>query len=757
MANFKNRKFLLLLMLAASVFFLRVFLPADAWIIAAVSAAVAVWLFALGGGFAKKVGSIVFAVFVLAFTVLPFFYGAAVALRGENALNIAAGGERNATAVVTDVRFRSAYASSYLVEVTEIDGEAVSFGSVLDFERGTSFEYGDIIEFTAVFEKTKEEEAYLRSENIFVRVTAEDAVCAGREKEEFLHKIAVLNQKAALRFVDFMGKDVGGFCAAIVLGNKNHVDTGMRLDFSRAGISHLLALSGLHLSVLAGALDFLLRGFTKKKTRGIILIVCCFAFALFTGLSASVLRASVMLAFVFLADIFGEENDSLTALFAAVWVILLAGGSAAYDVGFQLSAAATLGIILVRPACDALFAKWKRPKGKIFLALLRTTVKYFYGTFTMSAAATLFTLPIVGCTFGEVSLAGLFSNFIFLPLATVLIILSALFVPLSFVPVLGEALAAVCGFIAEIIISLSASVSDIRGISLSLRYPFVPYMLLALSALLIACIFIKKLTPFKIGAGALAFVLSFAVCFGAYSGMTSGDMLVSIGSGKSGEYAAFSAGGENYIVDISTGGTDFVRDALESRKFFCETEIDNFVMTHYHDHHAGALFRLSESVKLRRVLLPSPETEGEKADFAYICETLSKIGVEFEVYTRGEAFENGDATINFAPLRKISRSQKPIVAFSVKCGEWSFAYVEGAALESDFDYSEYLSAQTVFVGAHGPSRKFGASAEAFSAASHVIFAEGAREYFRGTEYLASAYDIGDYGGKMTILYDKNAE
>ena len=275
--------------------------------------------------------------------------------------------------------------------------------------------------------------------------------------------------------------------------------------------------------------------------------------------------------------------------------------------------------------------------------------------------------------------------------------------------------------------------------------------------MLVACIFIKKLSLLKIGVGALAFALSFAICFGVYSGMTSGDMLLSIGSGKSGEYAAFSADGENYIVDISTGGTDFVRDALESRKFFCETEIDNFVMTHYHDHHAGALFRLSESVKIRRVLLPKPETESEEEDFVYISKTLSEIGLDFEVYKRGETFENGEVTLSFAAMRKISRSQKPIVAFSVNYGEWSFSYIEGAALESNFDYSEYLSAGTVFVGAHGPTRKFGASAEAFALASRVIFAEGAREHFRGTEYLANTYDIGKYGGKMTISYDKAAE
>ena len=754
MADFKNRKFFLLLLLGTAVFFLRVFLPFDARLVAVAATVLAAVFFALGGGFAKKAGSIVFAVFTLAFTVLPFFYGADVALRQERALALAEGEGRHAVAVVTDVRFTSAYASFYLVDVQSLDGEEASFGAILELSGGSFFEYGDIIEFTAIFEKPGEEEAYLRAENIFVRASAEDAVRTGREKEGVLHKLAALNRDTAQRFVDFMGKEAGGFCAAMVLGNRSYVGAGVRLDFSRAGISHLLALSGLHLSVLSGALDLLLRGFMGKKKRGIVLIFSCFFFALFTGLSASVLRASVMLAFVFAADIFGEENDSLTALFAAVWVILLLGGSAAYDVGFQLSAAATLGIILVRPACDALFAKWERPRGSKALAALRAAAKYFYGIFTMSAAAIFFTLPITGCTYGEISLAGLFSNFVFLPLATVLIILSVLFVPLSFVPAAGTLAASACRLLAEAIISLAELVSGVRGVSLSLRYPFVPYLLAALSVMLISFIFVKKLSLRKLCAGALAFVLSFAALFGVYLHLTSGDMLVCFGSGRSGEYAAFSADEENYIVDISTGGAEFVRDALESREFFCETEIDNFVMTHYHDHHAGALYRLSQSVKIRRVLLPLPETEGEEEDFAYITETLSKIGVKAEVYRRGEAFENGEVKIDFAPMRKMSRSQKPLVAFSVSYGEWSFSYVEGAALESGFDYGAYLCAGTVFVGAHGPARKFGASAEAFAAASRVIFAEGTGEQFRGTEYLAHAYDIGDHGGKMTLLYDK---
>jgi hypothetical protein len=191
MTDFKNRKFLLLLMLGAAVFFLRVFLPLDAWLIAAVSAAIAVLFFVLGGGFAKRAASIIFALFVFGFTALPLLYGAHVASRGEAALAYAERGEAKAAAIVTEVRFRSAYASSYLVDVTEVGGEKADFRALLEIEDGTFFEYGDIIEFTAVFEGTEKEEEYLRAENIFLRATAEDAARKGRTETGLLHKLEV--------------------------------------------------------------------------------------------------------------------------------------------------------------------------------------------------------------------------------------------------------------------------------------------------------------------------------------------------------------------------------------------------------------------------------------------------------------------------------------------------------------------------------------------------------------------------------------
>lgn len=754
MQNFKNRKFLLLLLLAALVFFARVLLPkiGVGYMILAVLV-LSLAFFAIGGGFSKRLASAVFALLLLASSALSLIYGSMVLARSEKALGFATGEAFSATAKVTDVRFTGAYASSYLVEVTEINGEEASFGAALELERGTSFEYGDIISFEAVFKEAGEEKAYLRGKNIFVCAEASDAWRKSPAEKDLSYRLKAANDYMCRRFIDFMGREAGGFCSALILGNKSFVGAGVKLDFSRSGISHLLALSGLHLSVIAGTLDFILRGFASKKVRGVILVASCFAFALFTGLSASVLRAAVMLAFVYAADIFGEENDGLTALFSAVWVILLVNGNAVYDAGFQLSVTATLGIILTRPAFDALFASWEIPRKNASFRFLHVAAKYFYGIFTMSVSAFAFTLPVMGFVFGEVSWVGIFSNFVFLPLATLLLVACAVFIPLSYVPFLSAVCASVCKWLSQAIIALASWVSDLRGVSVSLRYPFVPYLFAIFAAAIFACIFIKKLSLAKLCSGAVAFLLAFAACFGIYGRITEGNMPVKFGSAKSGEYVAFSAAGENYVIDVSTGGYSFIYGALESREYFCATEIDNLVLTHYHMHHAGALERLCDSVKIRSVLLPSPESEKEEEYFAYISETLEKNGVDRKVYVRGEVYKNGKVSIDFAQMRKMSRSEKPIVAFAIAYGGATFSYIEGAALETGFDYSAYLCTDTVFVGAHGPARKFGVYADVFASAGRVIFAGGAMEGFRGTEYLANTYDIEEFGGELKILYE----
>lgn len=754
MTKFKNRKLFIITFFSFALFSVYMLVPITrSYAIALCIAAFALMLI-LGEDISKRIHAknIVFILLAALFAASSVSYARSVSTECFLPQIYVDGEEHNAEGTITKVAYSGAYSSSYYVNITSIDGEEADFDIVLEIEEKTEFEYGENVSFAAEFSNTTDETAYLKGKRIFFCAQAKTADLIGIAEKDMDYHIHTANEYFCKRFVSFLGEDEGGFCAALILGNRTYVSQGLRLDFSRIGISHLLALSGLHLSIVVQALDLLLRGAIGKKYRNIILIAASWGFALFTGLSISVMRAAIMMTAVYLADILGEQNDPLTSVSAAVFLIALFEPTAVYDIGFWLSASATLGIILVRPAADELFYKWHKPKKSKILRALYAVCKYFYGIFSMSLASFIFTLPAIYFSFGEVSIVGLVSNFVFLPLASCLLVMCFLFVPLSYVPYASGVIAFICKKLAFVIMALARTVAEMRNICVSLKYPFSGYVFAVLAVCLIACIFINKLTWKKIFAMILSFCVAFFVCFGAYSHITENNERYSVATYRSGEFVSFASDGESYAIDISTGKYSIMREALFSVKEFGFTEVDNLILTHYHQYHKNSIERLSDLIKIRKVMLPAFENETEEKYYNTLVQLLIKLDIPFEVYERGDVWENGEVKIDIAQLYKLSRSDKPIVAFSVETKNSSFSYIESAAFEGISDISARLDADVVFIGAHGPNRKFKVSATPLSFAGRVIFCGGSEKFFRESELPQAAYFISESDGVMDILY-----
>lgn len=754
MKNFKIRKLFLLLFLAFALFSVYVLVPLLRPYIAIIGIVLSILCLVIGGLLSEKIraGSVIFLMLTVLISSCSILYAKNVSARNEDPLSYVDGETHKIKAKITKVSYIGAYSSSYHVDVTGIDGKAADFSAALEIDGVSAFEYGDMISFDATFSEASEETVYLKGKSIFVCAETQTVEFRKRGEKDLAYYLYTTNEYLSKRMVNILGEEVGGFCAALILGNRTYVSKGLRLDFSRVGISHLLALSGLHLSIVAQTLDFLLKNFVKKRYRNIILIVSCWGFALFTGLSVSVVRAAIMLTAVFLADIVGEQNDSLTSLMIAVFCIALFNPNAVYDVGFWFSVSATLGIILVRPATDALFYKWKKPLKNKFLRAFHSVCKYFYGILTMSLAAFFFTLPVSYCAFGEISVVGILSNFVFLPLATILLVLCIFFVPFSYVPYASDVVTFLCKNVAKVVIALAERISDIHGVSASLNYPFAIYIFAGLAVCLVLCIFVNKLTLTKLGALALAFCAAFFSCWGIYSHITKNDVNVAISTIKSGEFVSFEDDGETYVIDVSTGKYSFMYEGLLSIKDFACTEVDNLVLTHYHNYHKNSIERLSDVIKIGNILLPEPETETEEELYSQLVAMLQKLEIPFLTYERGTVYASGNVSIDFAPLYKISRSTKPIIAFKANINGSTFSYIESASFEGIYDYENYFNSDVVFVGSHGPSRKFRVSAEQLYVAEHVIFVESNEEYFRDTEGIENIYYIGEDDGVLRILY-----
>ena len=211
------------------------------------------------------------------------------------------------------------------------------------------------------------------------------------------------------------------FVVALLLGDSSLIDKATQQEFSAAGVAHVLALSGLHVGFIALIiwwLLFQLDYMRMKKVRLVITLAAIAGFALFTGLSPSVVRATVMIGFVFASLIFYRRSVSLNALAMAALVILLFSPSALYSVGFQLSFLTVAAVLLFAGLPKQLESRYK-------------WVNRLTSTALTSLVAMGATIALTAHYFHTVSFLSVLSNLLILPVMPVFMVLGALFLLVS--------------------------------------------------------------------------------------------------------------------------------------------------------------------------------------------------------------------------------------------------------------------------------------------------------------------------------------
>lgn len=194
-----------------------------------------------------------------------------------------------------------------------------------------------------------------------------------------------------------------GLLAAILFGQRHRLPAEVEESFRRAGVGHLMAVSGLHVGLVAA----LILGFWRRlRLRGalplLLAIILVFGYAYLTGMRPAALRASIMLSLALGALLLDRERDLPTAVALAALVTLIYNPLLLWTVGFQLSYAATMAIIYLTPPLQALFTRLRLP------ASLRSLT-------AVTLAAQLGVLPLSAYHFQHIPLGALFFNFLLLP------------------------------------------------------------------------------------------------------------------------------------------------------------------------------------------------------------------------------------------------------------------------------------------------------------------------------------------------------
>ena len=207
------------------------------------------------------------------------------------------------------------------------------------------------------------------------------------------------------------------FVVALLLGNSDVIDKGTREEFAAAGVAHVLALSGLHvgfITLMIWWLLFPLDYMRLKRVRLIITGLAMAAFALFTGLSPSVVRATIMVGMVFASLIFNRRSVSLNALALSALLILLFTPSALYSVGFQLSFITVAAVLMF-----ARIPEWLKSRHR--------WVNYLTSIVLTSLIALLATIALSAHYFHTISQMSVLTNLLILPVLPVFMVLGALF------------------------------------------------------------------------------------------------------------------------------------------------------------------------------------------------------------------------------------------------------------------------------------------------------------------------------------------
>lgn len=236
-----------------------------------------------------------------------------------------------------------------------------------------------------------------------------------------------------------MAKNSFGVATAMTLGNRAGLTPALRDEYSIAGASHILALSGMHLSIIYMILSLLIG--KRSRWASIATIGLIWTYVLFVGMPISVVRAACMLTIWEIARGLGRVQDPLNIVGLTILIIVGVSPQSVWDVGFQMSIAAVSSIIIFADRLNKYMPETiqkqskKIEKSKTLLRRVRNNVlRSMWYTVTISLAAQIGTLPLVVYYFGRIPFYFIFTNFIVIPCAPIIVcgtLLLSLFVIVS--------------------------------------------------------------------------------------------------------------------------------------------------------------------------------------------------------------------------------------------------------------------------------------------------------------------------------------
>ena len=513
-----------------------------------------------------------------------------------------------ATAIVTDYSYDTDYGVAADGQ-TELNGK--KFKIRLYYPKDTNLKPGDRLEGEFRFRLTTDDSlqggTYHQGDGIFLLAYVDEKAVVTRAFERETRFFgAYLRNRISGMLCNVFPEDCLGFVNALFLGDSSLLDYETDTNFKLSGIRHVIAVSGLHVSILMSVVYIF--SARNRYISALIGVPLLFVFAAIVGFTPSVVRACIMQGLVLLALFFNKEYDPPTALAFAVLSMLGVNPMVIVSVSFQLSCGCLVGIFLFYERINQyLLRVLKVPKGKSVKGKL---IHWFSGSVSITISTMVATTPLSAAYFGTVSIVGVLTNLL------TLWVVSFVFCGIGLACVAGliwmpmaRVIAWVVSVPARYVILVANILADIPFSAVYTCSVYVVLWLAMCYLLLSAFLACKRKYP-KLLVSCLLIGLVLAIAFSWLEpgGENYRVTVFDVGQGQS---ILIECDNKRYLVDCGGDSNrttaDTVSQSLLSRGI---TRLDGVFVTHYDEDHAGALPLLLTSVPADTLYLPDIEDTG---------------------------------------------------------------------------------------------------------------------------------------------------
>lgn len=415
-------------------------------------------------------------------------------------------------------------------------------------------------------------------------------------------------------------EDTAAFAKALLLGDSSDLSYKTDTSFKISGIRHVIAVSGLHVSILFSMI-YILSG-RRRIITAVLGIPVLLLFAAVAGFTPSVVRACIMQGLMILAMLFNKEYDPPTALAFAVLIMLAVNPMTITSVSFQLSVGCIIGIFLFSGRIHGYLIQRKWFGGGKGRSVKATLARWIAGSVSVSLSAMVVTTPLSAYYFGMVSIVGVLTNLLTLWVISFIFygIMAAAALSMIWLP-LGRLIAGIVSWPIRYVLAVSDVLSSTPFSAVYTNSIYIILWLVFCYLLLIVFLLQKKKSP-----GVLTACMFVGLCLAVGASWLEprlDDCRVTVLNVGQGQSILIQGGGKSYLVDCG-GDTPAIAADAAAQALLSQgvSRLDGLILTHYDGDHAGGAEYLLQRICVDTLYLP--DTSDGNAVRNTLCEQFAE-------------------------------------------------------------------------------------------------------------------------------------